>query len=78
MYDTVHVDEKWFYVKKIGQKVYLLTGQDGTPCEDAPVQFVQSKRHILMVMFLCAVARPRGNWDGKVGMWPVVEKYVTQ
>ncbi|KUF78922.1 hypothetical protein AM588_10000086 [Phytophthora nicotianae] len=78
MYDTVHVDEKWFYVKKIGQKVYLLTGQDGTPCEDAPVQFVQSKRHILKVMFLCAVARPRGNWDGKVGMWPVVEKYVTQ
>ncbi|ETM98793.1 hypothetical protein PPTG_19230 [Phytophthora nicotianae INRA-310] len=53
-YDTVHVNEKWYYVKKIGQKVYLLTGQDGTP------------------------SRPRGNWDGKIGTWPVVEKYVTQ
>ncbi|KAE9221942.1 hypothetical protein PF002_g15424 [Phytophthora fragariae] len=28
-------------------------------------KFVQSKRHIKKVMFLCAVARPRGDWDGK-------------
>ncbi|KAG1696586.1 hypothetical protein DVH05_018279 [Phytophthora capsici] len=33
--------EKWFYVKKIGQKVYLLTGHNGTPCEDA-IQSLQS------------------------------------
>ncbi|KAE9290230.1 hypothetical protein PF008_g25668 [Phytophthora fragariae] len=29
-------------------------------------------------MFLCAVARPRGDWDGKVGIWPVVKNYRTQ
>ncbi|KAE9015550.1 hypothetical protein PR001_g14874 [Phytophthora rubi] len=78
MDDTVHVDEKWFFLKKVGQKVYILTGLDGEPCEEAPVQYLQSKRHIVKVMFLCAVARPRGDWDGKVGIWPVVEGYVTQ
>ncbi|KAE9053365.1 hypothetical protein PF010_g32938 [Phytophthora fragariae] len=26
-------------------------------------------------MFLCAVARPRGDWDGKVGIWLVVKNY---
>ncbi|KAE9034990.1 hypothetical protein PR003_g8302 [Phytophthora rubi] len=46
------MDEKWFYVKKVGQKVYVSTGKDGTPLE--------------------AVARPRGGWDGKIGLWPVV------
>ncbi|KAE8973997.1 hypothetical protein PF005_g26101 [Phytophthora fragariae] len=78
MFDVVHIDEKWFYVKKIGQRVYVLTGKDGTPLEEAPVQYVQSKRHIKKVMFLCAVARPRGDWDGKIGLWPVVETYITQ
>ncbi|KAE9298985.1 hypothetical protein PR003_g23110 [Phytophthora rubi] len=78
MFDVVHIDEKWLYVKKIGQRVYVLTGKDGTPLEEAPVQYVQSKRHIKKVMFLCAVARPRGDWDGKIGLWPVVETYITQ
>ncbi|KAE9271934.1 hypothetical protein PF008_g30229 [Phytophthora fragariae] len=44
MYDVVHMDGKWFYVKKIGLKVYLLTGKDGTPAEEPPVQYVHSKR----------------------------------
>ncbi|KAE9094704.1 hypothetical protein PF007_g17669 [Phytophthora fragariae] len=78
MFDVVHIDEKWLYVKKIAQRVYVLTGKDGTPLEEAPVQYVQSKRHIKKVMFLCAVARPRGDWDGKIGLWPVVETYITQ
>ncbi|GMF55230.1 unnamed protein product [Phytophthora fragariaefolia] len=76
MYDVVHMDEKWFYVKKIGQKVYLLTGNDGKAAE---VQYVHVKeRYITKVVFLCAVARPRGDWDGKIGLWPVVETYTTQ
>ncbi|ETN10260.1 hypothetical protein PPTG_10934 [Phytophthora nicotianae INRA-310] len=29
-------------------------------------------------MFLCAVTRPRGDWDSKIGLWPIVETYVTQ
>ncbi|KAE9073640.1 hypothetical protein PF010_g24991 [Phytophthora fragariae] len=78
MYDVVHLDEKWFYVKKVGGKVYVLTGKDDVPIDDPPVQYAQSKRHIKKVMFLCAVARPRGDWDGKVGIWPVVETYTTQ
>ncbi|GMF46044.1 unnamed protein product [Phytophthora fragariaefolia] len=78
MYDVVHIDEKWFYIKKIGQRVYLLTGNEDVPLENPPVQFVQSKRHIMKVMFLCAVARPHGDWDGKIGLWPVVERYIAQ
>ena len=42
------------------------------------------KSHILKVMFLAAIARPRydgaGNctFDGKIGMWPFVESVVAQ
>ncbi|ETI37296.1 hypothetical protein F443_16691 [Phytophthora nicotianae P1569] len=68
MHDVVQIDEKGFYVKNIGQHVYVLTGKDGCPSEEPPVQAVQSKRYITKVMFLCAVARPRGGWDGKVGI----------
>ncbi|ETN02702.1 hypothetical protein PPTG_15459 [Phytophthora nicotianae INRA-310] len=63
MHDVVQIDEKGFYVKKIGQHVYVLTGKDGCPSEEPPVQAVQSKRYITKVMFVCAVARPRGGWD---------------
>jgi hypothetical protein len=42
------------------------------------VQFVQSKRSILKVMFLCAVARPLDGFNGLIGIWPVVEPYATQ
>jgi hypothetical protein len=44
-----------------------------------PNQFVQNKYHMMKVMFLCAVVRPRfdENWDcyfdGKMGMLPFVE-----
>ncbi|ETM37504.1 hypothetical protein L914_15948 [Phytophthora nicotianae] len=79
-------DEEWracmeeaaTYVKKVGQKVYVLTGKDDILLEEPPVQFCQSKRHIMKVLFLCAVARPRADWDGKIGLWPVVESYITQ
>ncbi|CAN0496189.1 unnamed protein product, partial [Discosporangium mesarthrocarpum] len=69
MYDWVHVDEKWFYVKD-GRGIYL------HPEEDAPKPpRAQNKRFITKVMFLAAVARPRmisdGVWfDGKIGIWP--------
>ncbi|ETL82590.1 hypothetical protein L917_17269, partial [Phytophthora nicotianae] len=38
-------DEKRFYIKKIGQKVYILTGKDDVPTEEPPVQYAHSKRH---------------------------------
>ncbi|CAN0269866.1 unnamed protein product [Pylaiella littoralis] len=72
--DFVHVDEKWFYLYKEGQKFYLY--DDEIP----PVRKVQSKRFITKVMFIAAVARPRHNPDanahfnGKIGMWAFTEK----
>ncbi|KAE8888890.1 hypothetical protein PF003_g27014 [Phytophthora fragariae] len=37
MYDVVHLDEKWFYMKKVGKHVYILTGKDDVPSEEPPV-----------------------------------------
>jgi len=68
--DEVHVDEKWFYIIELMGKYYLL------PEEEEPLRQAKSKRYILKVMFLCAIARPRWDphkkqwWDGKIGMWP--------
>ncbi|KAF0689786.1 Aste57867_18805 [Aphanomyces stellatus] len=64
MYDVVHLDEKWFNADKDRRKVYLVA--DETPDRRA----CKSKRYIPKVMLLAAVARPRGNFDGKIGMWP--------
>nr|KAE8929336.1 hypothetical protein PF009_g20546 [Phytophthora fragariae] len=45
MFDVVHIDEKWLYVKKIAQRVYVLTGKDGTPLEEAPVHIQSLQSH---------------------------------
>ena len=69
--DEIHVDEKWFYLLKEGQRYYLAPG------EQLPHLTIQSKNYLPKVMFLSAVARPRylpheGKWfDGKIGMWPI-------
>ena len=71
MMDRVHVDEKWFFLSRQRERYLLL------PEEKNPKQCVKSKSHIIKVMFLCAVARPRFNtsanswWDGKLGIWPI-------
>jgi hypothetical protein len=73
MMDTVHIDEKWFFVSKPTVKAYLAPG------EEEPHRSTKSKKYITKVMFLCAVARPRFDYtakhyfDGKIGMWPFVE-----
>lgn len=65
-YNYVHVDEKWFYLKKETMKFYLL------PNEDEPYRSTQSKKFIPNVMFLAAIARPilseTGDvlWDGNI------------
>ena len=49
------------------------------PGEVVPERYCQNKDHLIKVMFLCAIARPRYNdagtciFDGKIGMWPFVE-----
>ncbi|ETV67548.1 hypothetical protein H257_16279 [Aphanomyces astaci] len=35
---------------------------------------LQSKSHISKVMFFVAVARPRNDWDGKIGCWEITER----
>ena len=78
MFDTVHINEKWFFVKFDGARVYLADNKD------KPEQLVQHKSHICKVMFLAAVARPRVKnrrtgewWDGKLCVLPFVVRYMT-
>ncbi|RAW20637.1 hypothetical protein PC110_g22920 [Phytophthora cactorum] len=74
MYDTVHVDEKWFNLYKDTNKYYL------TATEQLPYRSCPNKRYIGKIMFLAAVARPRYDFhrkqyfDGKLGIWPIVEE----
>ena len=69
----VHLDEKWFYICKHGQKYYLHDD------EDVPTRKVQHKSHITKVMFLAVVARPRydphrqSTFSGKMGIFPFTE-----
>jgi hypothetical protein len=73
-YQHVHVDEKWFFLTEQQMRMYLAPG------EEAPLRVCQKKDHIVKVMFLAAVARPRYDengqctFDGKIGMWPFVER----
>lgn len=74
----VHVDEKWFYLVKDGERIYVLP-------EEAPpgAPRVQNKRFITKVMFLAAIGRPHRHhngraFDGKVGIWPFVETAVAE
>eukprot|EP00903_Cladosiphon_okamuranus_P008822 g8449.t1 len=78
MGNIVHVDEKWFYICKDGQKYYLFDD------ENPPSRKVQHKSHITKVMFLGVVARPRRNtannssFSGKIGIYPFTEKVRAQ
>ena len=77
-YQSVHVDEKWFFISEKQLHLYIVPG------EELPPRSCQNKDHILKVMFLCALARPRfapnGDclFDGKIGMFPIVESVVAQ
>ena len=65
MFDEVHVDEKWFDLTFDGRRVILMEGE-------APVKrSTRHKSYVQKVMFLCAQARPRDRWDGKLGIWPI-------
>ncbi|ETN06527.1 hypothetical protein PPTG_12637 [Phytophthora nicotianae INRA-310] len=59
--DVVHIGEKWFDIKKVGQNVSSLTGKDDVLTAESPVYYAQSKRHLIKVMFLSAVACPVGD-----------------
>ena len=62
----IHIDEKWFFVDKAKKTYYHCL-------DEIPPARRGNRRHITKVMFLCAVARPRDNFDGKIGIWPIVQ-----
>ena len=73
--NVIHVDEKWFYTKKVSHKIRVMPG---VAIPDRPT--CRHKNHIDKVLFLVAVARPQmrpdGVWfDGKIGIWPCTTLY---
>ena len=71
MEDLIHIEEKWFYLTKDGQRFIIVAD------EEEPYRHGQHKFFLTKIMFLCAVARPRYDtrrnawFDGKVGIWPI-------
>ena len=71
MEDLIHVDKKWFYLTKDGQRFIIAAD------EEEPYRHVQHKSFLTKIMFLCAVARPRYDtnknawFDRKIGIWPI-------
>ena len=51
-YQSIHVDEKWFFVTEEHLRLYIAIDKE------APIRFIQNKGHITKVIFLCAIARP--------------------
>ncbi|XP_042008973.1 uncharacterized protein LOC121757505 [Salvia splendens] len=74
MHNTVHIDEKWFYMTKASDRYYML------PDKDEPYRSCRSKRFITKVMFMCAVSRPQFDtdgqtiFDGKICIFPFTEQ----
>ncbi|XP_058765058.1 uncharacterized protein LOC131638515 [Vicia villosa] len=72
MYNVVHIDEKWFYMKEKSIIFYLVKD------EEDPIRTYKSKNFITKVIFLVAVARPRFNLqqnvalNGLIGIFPFV------
>ena len=71
MEDLIHIDKKWFYLTKDGQRFIIVA------YEEELYRHVQHKLFLTKIMFLCAVARPRYDmnknawFDGKIGIWPI-------
>lgn len=74
----IHIDEKWFYTARDGEKFCTLL-------DEAPLAALrmQSKHFINNVMFLEAMGRPHERrkrcwFTGLAGIWPFVEKVIAQ
>jgi hypothetical protein len=83
LYDRVDIDKKCIYITKTLESYILISPNDDNDennedlAESQVYRAVKNKRHVKMVMFLCAQARPRWDehanamWDGKIGIWPL-------
>jgi hypothetical protein len=75
-YQSVHIDEKCFFITQEQLYLYLLSVE----IEEGRVlvRRVPHKSHIIKVTFLADTARPRYDaqgtcvFDGKIGIWPIV------
>ena len=74
MDNFVHMDEKWFDLRRVNDTYYLLPG------EPTPLRTMKNKNSIGKVMFFTAAAMPRYDesgevtFDGKIGTWAFVEE----
>ncbi|XP_057546557.1 uncharacterized protein LOC130825360 [Amaranthus tricolor] len=78
MYDFIHIDEKWFYLTKKTQRVYLAHK------EKILYRAAKSSKFIPKAMFLGAVAKTRWNrygqhtFDGKIRIFPSINRVAAQ
>ncbi|RHZ11529.1 hypothetical protein DYB37_010982 [Aphanomyces astaci] len=78
MYQTVHVDAKWYFLTTVKKRVYVYED------EKVALRALKSKRFITKVMFLATVTRPRYDhnkgsmFSGKIGIWTFVEDVVAK
>ena len=76
MHNTVHVDEKCFYLTR------KLTSFNLAKDEPEPITSGKLQRYILKVMFICAVARSRFGinglcvFDGKLRYGPFLNLFL--
>ena len=77
LFDTVYIDEKWFYLTKKCENYYLAP-------EDEPLQTYKSTNFIAKIMFFIAIARPTIDedrncvFDRNIGCFPLVTFGVAQ
>lgn len=79
-YQSTNVDEKWFFITESHLCLYLVPGEEKPDC------WYQNNEHNLnKVMFLLGdVARPGYDhngictFDGKIGLFPFIERVVAQ
>lgn len=83
--DTIHIDEKWFYIITDKQKVYVIPAELSDDEEMKKFyRDVQHKQHLKKMMFLAATARPRFDengectFDGKIGLFEFAEIRLAQ
>ena len=73
MEDLIHIDEKWFYLTKDGQR--FITAAD----KAEPYRHVQHKSFLTKIMFLCAVASDRILTYGTLldVLWQMYHAWIT-
>ena len=62
-----HVDEKWFYTRKLHGRRKMPKGMQPRPL------FVRHKSHVPKAMFLACTADNRDGGTCKIGIWRVAE-----